>query len=376
MNKKALLIGLLCGCCGATFAQQQNSTVQKFVINGKLSGVQEPARVYVLYRSHGMRSDSADVKDGIFSISGMCDIPQKALLFLKQNGAPAATSLNDGDQTSIYLENGIIEVTAANVLKHARLGGSQLNRDQQDLVDAQGNIHELQTDIKKRYNEERDSAKRMSLLEDYKQMDVLLQTNLASFIGSHPNSLVSVHALRANFSPVDNVELASSLFNALTDSIKNAPSGVMYKESIDNTYKLSVGKMAPDFAAKDMEGKEKHLSDFRGKYVLLDFWASWCGPCRKESPTLTDNYSHYKTRQFEIVSLSVDKSAADWKKAVKADNYVWTNLRDAENPAESVAKVYGITGIPTNYLIDPAGKIVAINLRGKELTSQLAVIIK
>lgn len=376
MNKSVLLAGLLCCCAGVVCAQSSKSTVQKFVINGKLSGVHEPARVYVLYRSRGMRSDSAEVKDGVFSIAGEADMPQKALLMLKKAGAPPAASLNDGDQTSVYLENGVVEVTGVDELKRARLGGSQLNKDQQDLVDAQGNIHELQIEIKKRYSDERDSLKRMALLEDYKQMDVLLQTNLASFITSHPNSLVSVHALRANFTPVDNVELASSLYNSLTDSIKNAPSALLYKESIENTYKLAVGKMAPDFAAKDKEGKERHLSDFRGKYVLLDFWASWCGPCRKESPTLVENYSRYKDKQFEILSLSVDKSAADWLKAVKADNYVWTNVRDAENPAESVAKVYGITGIPTNYLVDPTGKIIAINLRGKELTSQLATIIK
>lgn len=375
MNKKALLVMGLTFGSGYTYAQQLKNTEQHFVINGKFTGIKEPAKVFVIYRNHGIRSDSSEIKNGEFSVSGVAEYPQKASLLLAGTGG-AKSGMAEADQVSVYLESGTIEVSGSDSLKSARIGGSRLNKDQQELVDAESVAHEQQVAIIQQYRQEPDSVKRRLLAADYSQKTIELQAALAAFIVAHPNSLVALHSLRANFNPSDDVETAKKLFESLSDSIRNAPSGQAYKESIENVYKLSIGKMAPDFGAKNMEGAEKRLSDFRGKYVLLDFWASWCGPCRKETPNLVAGYQKYKGKGFEILSLSIDQNVEEWKKAVKTDNYVWTNLKDGGNPVESVAKLYGVTGIPTNYLIDPSGKIVAMNLRGKELDEKLAAILK
>lgn len=362
----SMLLVVLAGSFGMVHAQQ------KFVIKGKLGHIKEPAMVYIMYFNKYLQTDSAEVKNNEFTLSGTVNLKQRVNILLRQGNRKPGSSR---DELAIYLEDGVIEVNSPDSLAHAVLGGSQLNKDQQELVRTVGNLKELQAGIVAKFRTEPDSVKRMNLMEDYKQMDVLLQTNLAGFIQSHPNSLVAMHALRANFNPVDNVELATNLFNSLSDSVKASSSGELYKEAIENVYKLSVGKPAPDFAAKDMQGVEKHLSDFKGKYVLLDFWASWCGPCRRESPNLVDSYAKFRDKRFEIVSFSVDKESADWKKAVEKDQYTWTNLVDYLDPEASVAKLYGITSLPTNFLIDPTGKIIAQNLRGEELGKQLAAIL-
>jgi thiol-disulfide isomerase/thioredoxin len=360
-----MLLVVLAGSFGVAKAQQN------FVIKGKLGHIKEPAKVFIMYVNKYMQTDSAEVKNNEFTLSGTVNLKQRVNLFLRQGGK----SQYSHDQIPIYLEAGVIEVNSPDSLRHAKLGGTQLNKDQQELVQTLGNLKELQANIVTNFRNEPDSVKRMKLMEDYKQLDVLLQTNLAGFIQSHPNSLVAMHALRNNFNPVDNVELATNLFNGMSDSVKASSSGELYKEAIENVFKLSVGKIAPDFAAKDLQGTEKHLSDFKGKYVLLDFWASWCGPCRKESPHLVESYAKFRDKQFEILSFSVDKEAEDWKKAVEKDQYTWTNLRDVQDPTMSVAKLYGITSIPTNYLLDPSGKIIALNLRGEELEKKLTEIL-
>jgi peroxiredoxin len=131
--------------------------------------------------------------------------------------------------------------------------------------------------------------------------------------------------------------------------------------------------MAPDFEQPDTSGHPVRLSSFRGKYVLLDFWASWCGPCRQENPNIVKVYNEYKNKNFTIIGISLDKreGAFAWLNAIKSDHLTWTQLSDLKFWNNAVAQLYFVQSIPKNFLIDPTGKIIAQDLRGDDLEDEL-----
>ena len=138
--------------------------------------------------------------------------------------------------------------------------------------------------------------------------------------------------------------------------------------------KTGIGATAMDFTQNNIAGKPVKLSDYRGKYVLLDFWASWCGPCRAENPNVLDNYEKYHSKGLEILGVSLDDKKDAWVKAIKDDGLEWAHVSDLKGWKNEVAKQYNINAVPSNFLIDKEGKIVAVNLRGEELSQKLAEI--
>ncbi|MDR6565897.1 Peroxiredoxin [Chitinophaga ginsengisegetis] len=139
---------------------------------------------------------------------------------------------------------------------------------------------------------------------------------------------------------------------------------------------IKVGQVAPDFTLPDPSGKMISLSSFRGKFVLVDFWASWCGPCRQENPNVVKAYQQYKGKNFTILGVSLDKTKDKWQEAIKADGLVWSHVSDLKFWDSSVVPLYGLNAIPTNFLLDPQGKVIASNLRGPALEAKLQEVLK
>jgi peroxiredoxin len=142
------------------------------------------------------------------------------------------------------------------------------------------------------------------------------------------------------------------------------------------TGKIAIGNMAPDFTMADTEGKQVSLSSFKGKYVLVDFWASWCGPCRGENPNVVANFNKYKSKNFTILGVSLDEDKTAWLGALKKDNLTWTHVSDLKGWSNAAAKMYGVESIPFNLLLDPTGKIIATDLRDVDLGKKLGEILK
>lgn len=142
-----------------------------------------------------------------------------------------------------------------------------------------------------------------------------------------------------------------------------------------NENNLKIGEKAPDFTLPKENGEMVSLSDFRGEYVLIDFWASWCTPCRKENPNVVKNYHQFKDQNFTVFGVSIDEDKAAWLKAVKDDQLVWKQVIDTDGWQSKVARAYNVTSIPSNFLIDPEGNIVATNLRGSMLELELEKIL-
>ncbi|WP_436491467.1 redoxin domain-containing protein [Chitinophaga sp. ARDCPP14] len=174
----------------------------------------------------------------------------------------------------------------------------------------------------------------------------------------------------------------NTLVKSMTDKIleleKNQGAGAAGGDAAggEEPSAVKVGQVAPDFSLPDPSGKMISLSSFRGKYVLVDFWASWCGPCRQENPNVVKAYQQYKGKNFTILGVSLDKTKDKWQEAIKADGLAWNHVSDLKFWDSAVVPLYGLNAIPTNFLLDPQGKVIASNLRGPALEAKLQEVLK
>jgi peroxiredoxin len=193
------------------------------------------------------------------------------------------------------------------------------------------------------------------------------------WIRRHPDSYISLAVLREVAGKDIDVSRIEPLFKALSAGLRTSKTGSDFAEMIEEARYTSIGAVAPDFTENDANDQPVKLSDFKGKYVLLDFWASWCGPCRAENPNVVKAYNTYKDKNFTVLSVSLDQPGKKdaWLAAIKADRLSWTQVSDLKFWNNAAARLYSIKAIPQNFLIDPSGKIIGKNLRGPELEKKL-----
>lgn len=197
---------------------------------------------------------------------------------------------------------------------------------------------------------------------------------LDSFAQTHPGYIVSVEALRQSVLPVpDDIDRTKKIYDGLTSEVKTSASGKTFGGWLASRVAVAVGKMALDFSAPDTSGNIVRLSGYHGKYVLLDFWASWCGPCREENPNVVKAYKRFHEHNFDILSVSLDRpgNRTNWINAIQKDSLPWTQVSDLKFWNSEAVRLYAIKSIPQNFLIDPQGKIIAENLRGETLQKTL-----
>lgn len=357
---------------------------QEFIVTGEVAKLNAPAQIYISYRS-GAKSvrDSVTLINGTYTFKGNVATPVKATLTLDYTGAGLKAAGNNPDAFSVYVENGLITLKAKDSLKNSMVIGSALNVDYQKytqlLSDVQNKLNALDKEWSAATPEQRKGTElREKLMLKQKPLAEEKEKLQKEYIRKNPSSYFSLVALKELAGSVIIVDKTEPLYMGLSQSLKDTKSGKDFAKLINAAKETALGAIAANFTQNDTLGKPVTLTDFRGKYVLLDFWASWCGPCRAENPNLVEAFHKYKDKNFTVLGVSLDmpNKHQAWLDAIHKDKLTWTHVSDLQYWDNEVARQYGIRSIPQNLLIDPSGKIVAKNIRGEELQKKLAEILK
>lgn len=350
---------------------------QQYTVNGKIEKLSSPATVYLIRQEDGKTlTDSTLVNpDGVFVMKGTVSRPMKALIRLKQK-SEMSSPISNAEQLGIYLENGTTVVSIPDSLPNAKVGGTPLNEDQQQMVSFMAAFRKTELQMAADFRQAAGDKEKQAELE--KAYGDLIQAKLQTidaFVTSHNSSLVSLNLMRSAISPQAYPEQAYSLFQTLSPELKESLAGREYLEKLIKAQPQVIGTTAPEFSLKNTSDQQVSLASFRGKYVLVDFWASWCGPCRRENPNLVKVYEKFKSKNFTVLGVSLDRgddAKQKWMDAIAKDALPWEQLADFQG---AVAMLYKINSIPANFLIDPTGKIIAQDLDGKLLEEKLATIL-
>ncbi|WP_207534193.1 TlpA disulfide reductase family protein [Desertivirga arenae] len=351
-----------------------------FTLSGKVGNLNSPAKVYLDYMSEGKSmSDSAILKNGVFTFQGKVTGPSYSRIIIAHKGEPKQQVAYGGDLMLFYMGAEKMTLSSKDSLKYATVKGSKINDEYQAFIKRiGGTMQELTANANAEFSrlspeQQKDTAFFNVVDRNFRQAIRQRETKMIQFAKENPNSFFSVVALsEAAGSKVD-LPVFEPIFLALNPTLRNSDAGKEFAVRI-NAAKITVnGATAPDFTQNDVNDKPVKLSDFRGKYVLIDFWASWCGPCRAENPNLKEAYNKYKDKNFTVLGVSLDQPGkkAAWLAAIEKDGLTWTNVSDLNYWNNQAAKLYGVRAVPQNFLVDPNGKIVAQNLRGKELFTKL-----
>lgn len=342
------------------------STGPHYLIDGKIAG-SDTVKFILLKKEAGsyMQIDSAVSRKGSFKMKGSVEFPDIVQLI----------AVNTGYRTSFYLENSRITVSGRlDSLFNAKITGSKTNDEYRSLIEAKKPLSEKYSDLYIEYQmayQTEDTAKTSRLEKEIES--VLEQRNAVDldFIKSNPASYLAPMILKDHSYEMEAEEIKAAI-EAMDTNVARTPVVKELMEKVALMIPVSIGKKAPDFTLNDLKGNAVTLSSKVGvKLLLIDFWASWCNPCRQENPNIVKLYNEFHKQGFDILGVSLDTNRDAWLKAVAADKLTWTQVNDPGQYDDSVAKLYAVDLIPSNFLLDETGTIIARNVTGKDLYNKV-----
>ncbi|MDT3403164.1 TlpA disulfide reductase family protein [Mucilaginibacter terrae] len=371
MKKCLTLLSLLLPLL--TYAQKP------FTVTGTGGGFKKGDKLYLSYIVDGKHIlDSVIVSGSTFKFKGITTGIWRTNIY--KNEDPRVIDISH-DAVTFYIEPGDILITSRDSMERAKISGTANNVDHTELRDALWPIRKKYAKAVSAYDnlseeQQKDLENVAAIRQVYKQRDQELLPVQLAFINKKPNSYISLIALQEISYNKDFVKETTIAYNSINSELKESTIGKKVQQNINASLKAISGIMAPDFNLPDVAGKSVSLADYKGKYTLIDFWASWCLPCRAENPFVKSAYEKYKDKGFTVLGVSLDKpeTQAAWLKAIKDDGLPWTHVSDMKGFNSKVAHLYGITSIPANVLVNPEGKIIATNLKDQTLHNKLAEI--
>ena len=344
----------------------------EFLISGTANGVENGKKVFVEIQTEtgSLAKDTAVVKDGKFELKGITDGIDIGFIRIE----------NEEINLPIILEEGKIEINIVKDSLHkSTLGGTPNNEKFHTFNLETRAISEKVVKFEKdngpamqKAQMSKDTVTINKLLKEYKKFQNEMNDYSKKFIKDNPDAYLSVLLLenflmRQYLTP----EEVKTYFNGLSKEIQDTKSGKKIKTALDALNAVVVGKPAPNFSAPSPDGKTISLKESLGKVTIIDFWASWCGPCRAENPNVVALYNEFHPQGLNIIGVSLDKDATKWKDAIAKDGLVWPHVSNLKFWEDPIAKQYNVQSIPATFILDAKGNIVAKDLRGDALRAKV-----
>ncbi|MBP6385640.1 MAG: AhpC/TSA family protein [Pseudarcicella sp.] len=365
----------------ANFAQTENK--RKYTIDGTVKNPAPNKKVYLmLNNARGIPTmvDSSVVKTpensfhlegnvvegGGFYIVNFFNLPNSQKILAIMEGGEKINIKADGYQEAN--RNSFFEITSTNSKNIPYF--NQLIKINQSLQTKVENWNKQYKTAEE--NKEKDLMKKIQ--EDFKAEQDKTVKEIKNLLPEMGSNLVALWA--TNFlNPETDLESLKEIADRFKKDKPTNYNAIPFIENVKRMIGVKIGLEAPEISMKMPNDSTLTLSSLRGKYILIDFWASWCGPCRKENPNVVKVYNKYKNKNFDILSVSLDQDKSAWIRAIQADNLTWNHVSDLQQWNSAAAAAYGVKGIPATFLLDKEGKVIAMNLRGEALESKLEEIL-